>query len=122
MKKLYRTEAQFNDDKTAAGLTFIGTRMEDMLRNAAKLDDTTFVTNLAEDYFKNQIETKDTQVSSTQTKVYAAIRIIKSAKVVDALNAVINSKHQSVSPAAKEAAQKCLQDIYDGKLRLPYLE
>ena len=121
MDKLIRTEEQFIDDLTAAGLTFIGTRMADMLSKAQKLEDSIFISDLAEEYFKNQIETKDTLVSSTRTKVYAVSRIIRSARVIDALKAVINSQHHGVSPVAKKAAAECLQDIYDGKIGLPLL-
>lgn len=122
MKKLTRTQKQFKSDLKAAGLTFIGTYMADILRRKSVLDDTSVKAELAEEYYEHQITTSDTKVESTQSKLNAVLRIIKSEKVLEALDAVIISKKTIVDPRAKAKAKKCKQDILSGIISLPKLE
>lgn len=102
----------------SAGLSFLGIRLEDLIRRAAELEDKAAKAALVQEYFENQIGTKDSQIGGVRTRVNAAVRIMKAGKVEEVLNMVAGATTK-VLPEAVAAAKEALRKIQSGELALP---
>ena len=120
MKKEERSIAKIEDDVKSAGQSFIGLRMEDLLSRLPELEDKVTKNKLIEEYFENQIGTRDNAIGGTRTRVNAAIRIIKADKVLYALS-LIDGSDSRVLPEAVLGAKRVINRIKTGKIKLPVL-
>lgn len=121
MEKIPRSIEKINDDIKSAGQSFLGLYMGDILYRISELEDKTRKTKLIEGYYSNQHGFYDKDISGTRVRVNAAIRIIKAAKVVYALEQIDGSDSRVV-PEAVYNAKETLKKIETGELILQKLQ
>lgn len=121
MLKKSRTESKIDDDIKSAGQSFLGIRMSDLLRRIPELENRSRKKKLIEEYYENQIGTRDKNIGGTSTRVNSAIRIIAADKVIYVLSKIDGSDSR-VLPEAVENAKDTIQKIKDGTIKLPKLE
>jgi len=120
MEKEHRSIDKINDDIKSAGQTFLGLYMADLLTRILELDDKVLKSKLIDEYHSNQHGYYDKDTGGTRTRVNSAIRIIKSEKVLYALEQIDGSDPR-VLPEAVTKAKETLAKIKAGELRLPNL-
>ncbi len=120
MEKVVRTDAEILRDIRSAGLSFVGYYMEDLLLRTSELEDKERKKALIEEYYQNQIVTKDSKIGGTTTRVNSVIRIIKADKVVNVLKYIDGSNSQ-VSEVSVKKAKETLTKIQNGVIVLPKL-
>ncbi len=120
MNREPRDISKINADIRSAGKTFLGLRMEDLLLRVDELDDKDLKKQLIKEYFHNQIETFDSRIGGTTTRVNSAIRIIKADMILDALKKICDSNSR-VSLEAVSKAKETIRKIESGELLLPVL-
>lgn len=121
MERENRTEKQIINDIRAAGKSFLGMRMGDLLNRINELEKPELKKKLIEEYYENQAGTFDSKIGGTTTRVNSAIRIIKADRVVEVLEQIDESDKRVKEEAVIEA-KKTLDNIRNGKLKLPVLE
>lgn len=121
MKKEERSIAKIEDDVKSAGQSFIGLRMEDLLLRLPELEDKLTKNKLIEEYYENQVGTRDKAIGGTRTRVNSAIRIIKADRVLYVLS-LIDGSDSRVLPEAVFGAKKLINRIKTGEVKLPVLE
>lgn len=121
MKKEERSIAKIEDDVKSAGQSFIGLRMEDLLLRLPELEDKLTKNKLIEEYYENQVGTRDKAIGGTRTRVNSVIRIIKADKVLYALS-LIDGSDSRVLPEAVFGAKRLINRIKTGEVKLPVLE
>ena len=104
-----------------AGTWFTGVFMGELLRNYSNFKDSTdlkveFIKYMHKEYG----ESLNYTFESTKTKCYALISIIEGARVIDALDHVLQSNENKVPEEAREGANLLLDEIALGKITLPY--
>ena len=120
MEKEPRSVDKINDDIKSAGQSFLGLHMADLLTRIKELDDKVLKSKLIDEYHSCQHGYHDKDTGGTRTRVNAAIRIIKSEKVLYALEQIDGSDPR-VLPEAVTKAKETIIIIQTGKLRLPDL-
>lgn len=118
MEKVSRSMDKINDDIKSAGQSFLGLHFEDIIRRFPELEDRTLKNKIIEEYYKKQYGFFDKNEGGTRTRVNAAIRIIRSGQVVNALK-IINVSDPRVAPEAVDSAKETLRKIQVGELALP---
>jgi hypothetical protein len=120
MEKEYRSNDKINDDIKSAGQTFLGLYMADLLTRIKELDNKVLKNKLIDEYHSSQCGYYDKATGGTRTRVNAAIRIIKSEKVLYALEQIDGSDSR-VLPEAVDKAKETLVKIATEELKLPNL-
>ncbi len=120
MVKKQRTLEKIRDDVRSAGQGFIGFYMEDLIKRVDELENQDSKKKLIEEYFKNQVVTKDTKIGGTTTRVNAVKRIIEADEIVYVLK-LIDGSDKRVAQTAVEKAKDTLYKIEQGLLELPEL-
>ena len=121
MEKEPRRIDKINDDIKSAGQSFLGLNMADLLTRIKDLDDKALKNKLIEEYYSNQYGYYDKDPGGTRTRVNAAIRIIKSDKVLYALERIDGSDPRVLSESVTKAKETIIK-IQSGELRLPNLD
>lgn len=121
MKKEERSIAKIEDDVKSAGQSFIGLRMEDLLLRLPELEDKLTKNKLIEEYYENQVGTRDKAIGGTRTRVNSAIRIIKADRVLYALS-LIDGSDSRVLPEAVMKAKDTIGKIKSGEIQMPQLD
>ena len=120
MEKELRSIDKINDDIKSAGQSFLGLNMADLLTRIKELDDKILKSKLIDEYHSNQHGYYDKDTGGTRTRVNSAIRIIKSEKVLYALEQIDGSDPR-VLPEAVAKAKETVAKIKTGELKLPNL-
>lgn len=120
MDKETRSIDKINDDIKSAGQSFLGLQMADLLTRIKELDDKVLKNKLIDEYYSSQHGYHDKDTGGTRTRVNAAIRIIKSEKVLYVLEQIDGSDPR-VLPEAVTKAKKTIVKIRTGELKLPDL-
>lgn len=120
MKSKYRDLDKIRDDVRSAGQSFIGFYMEDLILRITELENNDSKKQLIEEYYNNQVVTKDSKISGTATRVNSVIRIICAEQVVYALE-LIDGTDSRVSKVSVAKAKNTLLKIKTGELILPKL-
>ncbi len=94
--------------------------MADLLTRIKELDDKVLKSKLIDEYHSCQRGYYDKDTGGTRTRVNAALRIIKSEKVLYALEQIDGSDPR-VLPEAVTKAKETIVKIQSGELRLPNL-
>ena len=120
MKKEYRSNEKIKDDIKSAGQTFLGLYLADLLTRIKELENKVLKSKLIDEYHSSQRGYYDKAIGGTRTRVNAAIRIIKSEKVLYALNQIDGSDPR-VLPEAVTRAKETLEKIVTKEVMLPNL-
>lgn len=113
-----RSDEDILRDVQSAGQNFLGMRLGDMLLRITELDDRDLKTKLVAEYHINQDGYFDKDISGTRVRVNSAVRIIRSNKVMFALEQLQDSDSR-VSEVAIAKSQDTINQIRNGALRLP---
>lgn len=103
-----------------AGTWFTGVFLREILRNYPVIVNDKKKRKEFIDYFHNEYGVNcEYEYSTTQTKCYDVIEIIKRGKVLDALEYILTANDKKVPAEAWEAANSLLDDIVKNIIVLP---
>lgn len=112
------SDKQFTNCYRSAGLWFVALYMEAFILRINELKDSVSKTKFIEEIYNNGDNTFDKDVSATRTRVNCLLRIIESGRVIEALEVVVNSRLKKQFPEAVYEAEKLLERISTGDIKL----
>ncbi len=113
------TDKQFINSYRSAGLWFVALYMEAFILRIDELEDRLLKTKFVEEIYDNGENASDKNIGGTRTRVNSLYRIIKSNRVVEALEVATNSERLNREfPEAADEARDLLKRIRSGEFNI----